>query len=228
MSAQFNTVAAQTGLAIAAALAFQVPFTYGQWFKRTEAISHTGTLFARKSGTYDPELFHSAVSGGMKVVSTTTGGSQVLAGGAIPLNEWHHYAITYDGGTSFKYYIDGVLTDTKTVGETATGTQDIVFCGEAVNALGIQGKATHVFFATIEYSAAQILAQKNSATLALTTGIFYFCTMMNSTTNDESGSGHNPTATGTIVFDSDTPTFPAVGGGDPTDISFGISPKYAA
>ena len=51
------------------------------------------------------------------------------AGITVNLNQWNQVAFTYEGGTSVKFYINGALVDTETIGIAATTTNGPIRIG---------------------------------------------------------------------------------------------------
>lgn len=112
-------------------------------------ISVTGTdmNFAMTIGTFDG-------SDENIVFETRTGGDDGIRGQSasdVPIQEWHHVAVTYDG-SNLRFYLDGVLDDTDAYSTNLpTGTMKLEIATRdsiTSNIVLFDGKITWPFYVT--------------------------------------------------------------------------------
>jgi len=109
----------------------QLPCTMMAWIRANDA-----TVWADRvsiAGVYGPATPTSAMQFGCISANTfgcwTWGGANLVSAIApytVPTGVWNHYAVAYDGVSTFRLYIDGVLNNT-TVSTQQTGSLGQMF-----------------------------------------------------------------------------------------------------
>jgi hypothetical protein len=95
-------------------------FSFATWVYLTQTTSGTDNIqtIAAKDDNYANRMFWMTEWDGQ--LSVRVGSNAVTAYGPAPtLNTWQHLVVTYDGSSTFKFYVDGVLQDSNT--ETTLG-----------------------------------------------------------------------------------------------------------
>jgi prepilin-type N-terminal cleavage/methylation domain-containing protein len=109
-----------------------------------------------------------AVSGGkldFEAYTSPSQASRALSTSALPVNSWHHVAVTYDGVRDAKVYIDGVLNSSTTMaysGYTSPSVAPTIGVHSASSAYNFPGRVSGVGFYGKVLTAAQVQAHYES------------------------------------------------------------------
>ena len=109
-------------------------FTMSAWIKRDAADSGTKSILSKRNSAFTTGYDVCILDDNRIQVIWKNGSDQSTVGtAAIPDNEWHHVAVTYDG-TNAQIYIDGVLdtSEAKTAPINTTDSFLIAAAGKGV------------------------------------------------------------------------------------------------
>ncbi len=96
-------------------------FTIEMWIKRNSLQQGDGRLAGQLESGYPPKYLFSLFGDQLRLdiwPCTTCGSSEVRSDGRIQDTNWHHVAVTFDGGNQVAFYIDGALDSVKTLAQT--------------------------------------------------------------------------------------------------------------
>ena len=125
------------------------PYGYPGWVEIIVSRSHEGEFwFGRDSDGY--------------LVYAHNSGDMVTSSAQVPANEWHHVALVRTGTSGnyvLKFYVDGVLRDTKTYNQSIQATDHVLEIGSCqfvCGGLNFNGKIDEVKIFDAAASGAQI------------------------------------------------------------------------
>jgi len=111
--------------------------SYGAWVYRTNGTS-SARIIEKGSAGVDYALLSSS-DGYYGLIYDNLGGYiQNYPGYSLPLNEWHHLFVVYDGAAgTLKMYVDGILlrTDNGSAGRTCQKTTGSLYIGQALSGI---------------------------------------------------------------------------------------------
>ncbi len=96
-------------------------FTIEMWIKRNSLQQGDGRLAGQLESGHPPKYLFSLFGDQLRLdiwPCTTCGSSEVRSDGRIQDTNWHHVAVTFDGGNQVAFYIDGALDSVKTLAQT--------------------------------------------------------------------------------------------------------------
>lgn len=188
-----------------AALNVESAYTIEMWVKLSDVTSET-VLFEKGSWQNDLFLLTKPHNGG--VVFTMAGPGLTFASSSsfeqystttLQADTWYHLAATWDGTTS-KLYVNGTLEASESPAGTLTATTEDIHIGSRPNStFPAAGVIDDVRLWNTPRDAAQVLADKNSATVAADSTLVAHWTFnegTGTTAADSSGNGHDATLAG--------------------------------
>jgi hypothetical protein len=177
-------------------------FTIAMWF-RQGSTTPSGSEFRTAYNYGDPNGVNPYLYLGSDtdtddlVIAYWDGSSYVQSSVHLPTDLVYEYiAMVYDGGTAFKFYVDGVLIDTLTIDISAISFVEVQ--GDISGSWNDFGFG-YVGVWQAALSSGQLNAQAQSAT-PLTTALSFTPLSSPSDLTDSTGNGHDWTVTGSLAF----------------------------
>ncbi len=177
------------------------PFTIAMWF-RQGSTTPSGSTFRTAYNYGDPNGVNPYLYIGSDtdtddlVIAWFDGVTYTQSSAQLPTDlVWEYIAMVYDGGTAFKFYVNGVLIDTLTIDISAITFVEVI--GQVSGSYNDFGFG-YVGVWQAALSSAQLIAQGSFAT-PLTTALSFTPLTTPSNLTDSTGNGHGWTLTGVLT-----------------------------
>lgn len=178
-------------------------WSVGGWVKSTDSSGTNQAIISSGTGTSNEMILsYDGSTGQFRGTSRATSSSnQVTSSTGNSVDQWHHVALTFDGTSSVKMYVDGVADGTGT-GEvlTNTGVSNLKIGDNAHGTGFLTGNLDQLFLYDKELTATEVANIVSSKTIPGPSALY----RLNGNANDETGN-FNGTATNLSFSTSEIP-----------------------
>ncbi|MEP3388886.1 MAG: LamG-like jellyroll fold domain-containing protein, partial [Reichenbachiella sp.] len=127
------------------------------WYRSTDNLTNQYQEIVTYGNRSDGEYFGARTNNGVMELASWFGDYNI--GYTVPLNEWHHYAFTYDG-SQLRFYVDGLETSNSPVSRALNTGQSTLRIGANTGETSVFGQIGDVRLWNVQRSQGDIYSNR--------------------------------------------------------------------